>query len=180
MKVQVEPRALRSVRLATQNDPVVLRRAVNLFTEGISHAVPFRNIVGHRRLLTLLSRAVSRDTLPPSLLLAGPAGIGKRRAAMAIAESVNCLNPQQTGEFVRDACGECPACRRIQRGVHPDVIVIGGGVGSIGDPLLDPARSAMMEALPGRAVRRPTPVVPARFGPEAGLVGAALAAGGVS
>jgi hypothetical protein len=35
--------------------------------------VPFRTIVGHRRLLTLLSRAVARDTLPPALLLAGPA-----------------------------------------------------------------------------------------------------------
>ncbi|HEX5630483.1 MAG TPA: ROK family protein [Acidimicrobiia bacterium] len=64
--------------------------------------------------------------------------------------------------------------------LDPDVIVIGGGVGSIGAMLLDPARGAMMEALPGRAVRRPTPVVPAMFGPEAGLVGAALAAGGVT
>ena len=57
--------------------------------------MPFRTIVGHRRLLTLLSRAVARDTLPPALLLAGPAGVGKRRAAMAIAEALNCLKPQQ-------------------------------------------------------------------------------------
>ncbi len=63
--------------------------------------------------------------------------------------------------------------------LDPDVIVIGGGVGSIGEMLLEPARGAMMEALPGRSARRPTPVVPARFGPDAGLVGAALAAGGV-
>lgn len=64
--------------------------------------------------------------------------------------------------------------------LDPDVIVIGGGVGSIGEMLLDPARSAMMESTPGRAARRPTPVVAARFGPEAGLVGAAIAAGGVA
>jgi DNA polymerase-3 subunit delta' len=126
--------------------------------------VPFRTIVGHRRLLMLLSRAVARDTLPPALLLAGPAGVGKRRAALAIAEALNCLKPQEgvvsgfppaptaparhadarlareggsrtdagTGELVRDACGECAACRRIQRGVHPDVIVIApGDTGSI-------------------------------------------------
>lgn len=94
--------------------------------------MPFRTIVGHRRLLTLLSRAVARDSVPPALLLAGPAGVGKRRAALAIAEAVNCLKPQQTDEFARDACGECPACRRIQRGVHPDVIVIEpGDMGSI-------------------------------------------------
>jgi DNA polymerase-3 subunit delta' len=94
--------------------------------------VPFRTIIGHRRLLTLLSRAVARGTVPPALLLAGPAGVGKRRAAAAIAESVNCLKPVETPEFVRDSCGECPACRRIQRGVHPDVIVIEPGeMGSI-------------------------------------------------
>ena len=51
---------------------------------------------------------------------------------MAIAESLNCLKPQESAEFVRDSCGECPACRRIQRGVHPDVIVIEpGDMGSI-------------------------------------------------
>ena len=94
--------------------------------------MPFRTIVGHRRLLTLLSRAIARNTLPPALLLAGPAGVGKRRAAMAIAEAVNCLKAQEMPEFPREACGECPACRRIQRGVHPDVIVIEpGDTGSI-------------------------------------------------
>ena len=94
--------------------------------------MPFRTIVGHRRLLSLLSRAVARGTLPPALLLAGPAGIGKRRAAVAIAEAVNCLKPVETAEFARDGCGECAACRRIQRGVHPDVIVIEpGDMGSI-------------------------------------------------
>jgi DNA polymerase-3 subunit delta' len=107
--------------------------------------VPFRTIVGHRRLLSLLSRAVARGTLPPALLLAGPAGVGKRRAALSIAEAVNCLNvvsgfsPAGRGtdggagsEFARDSCGECPVCRRIQRGVHPDVIVVEpGDLGSI-------------------------------------------------
>jgi DNA polymerase-3 subunit delta' len=89
--------------------------------------VPFLTIVGHRRLISLLSRAVARETLPPSLLLAGPAGIGKQRAALAIAEAVNCLQPRSTSELERDACGECATCRRIRRGVHPDVILIKPG-----------------------------------------------------
>jgi DNA polymerase III subunit delta' len=89
--------------------------------------VPFRSIVGHRRLIALLSRAVARGTLPPALLLAGPAGVGKRRTAMAVAMAVNCTNPVTTPELERDACGECPACRRIDRGVHPDVIVLEPG-----------------------------------------------------
>jgi DNA polymerase-3 subunit delta' len=86
--------------------------------------MPFRDIVGHRRLLGLLSRAIARETLPPSLLLAGPAGVGKRTTALALAQAVNCLEPRATGELERDACGVCQACRRIARGVHPDVIVI--------------------------------------------------------
>jgi len=62
----------------------------------------------------------------------------------------------------------------------PDVIVVGGGVGAIGEPILEPARRAMMEATPGGAYRSETSVVSARFGADAGLVGAALAAGGDS
>ena len=105
--------------------------------------MPFRDIVGHRRLLTLLSRAVARDTLPPSLLLAGTRGVGKRRTAVALAEVLNCLQPAgtkgppgpagtQPSGFEVDACGECAACRRIARGVHPDVILIEpGDTGSI-------------------------------------------------
>jgi DNA polymerase-3 subunit delta' len=87
----------------------------------------FSSVFGHRRLLALLSRAIARDTLPPALLLAGPAGVGKRRVAMALARAINCLEPRSSAEFERDACGKCPSCRRIERGVHPDVIVIEPG-----------------------------------------------------
>ena len=87
----------------------------------------FSSVFGHRRLLSLLSRAIARDTLPPALLLAGPAGVGKRRVAIAIACAVNCVEPRSTGEFERDACGKCTSCRRIERGVHPDVIAIEPG-----------------------------------------------------
>jgi DNA polymerase III subunit delta' len=87
----------------------------------------FSSVFGHRRLLALLSRAIARDTLPPALLLAGPPGVGKRRVAMAIARAINCLEPRSTEAFERDACGKCTACRRIERGVHPDVIVIEPG-----------------------------------------------------
>jgi DNA polymerase-3 subunit delta' len=89
--------------------------------------VSLSSIVGHRPIVSLLSRAVAHDRLPPSLLLAGPAGIGKRRIAMALAATVNCLQPRQTAGAERDACGECASCRRIRRGVHPDVILIEPG-----------------------------------------------------
>lgn len=89
--------------------------------------MPFAGIVGHRRLLSLLTRAIARGTLPPSLLLAGPRGIGKRMTATAIATTLNCLQPRPAGAFETDACGECQSCRRIARGVHPDVVVVEPG-----------------------------------------------------
>jgi DNA polymerase-3 subunit delta' len=87
----------------------------------------FRDVIGHRRLVGLLSQSVSRDTLPPSLLFAGPSGIGKRLTAVATAQALNCKSTQ-----LLDACGICPACTRIARNVHPDVLIVEPGeTGSI-------------------------------------------------
>jgi DNA polymerase III subunit delta' len=84
--------------------------------------VPFRDVAGHEQLKPLIARAALRGTLPPSLIFAGPSGVGKRMAAVALAQLVNCLAP--AGE---DACGECASCRRIARGVHADVLIIQAG-----------------------------------------------------
>jgi DNA polymerase-3 subunit delta' len=56
--------------------------------------MPFRDCVGHRRLLRVLARSIHRGSLPPSLLLAGPEGIGKRRVALAMAQALNCTAPR--------------------------------------------------------------------------------------
>ena len=58
---------------------------------------------------------------------------------------------------------------------NPDVVVIGGGVIAAGDLLLAPARAeAARRALP--PMRDHAQIVPAQFGTEAGLVGAATLA----
>src|SRR6266849_5766850 len=113
--------------------------------------MPFRDVIGHRRLVGLLSRSVHRESLPPSLIFAGPAGVGKRLAAIATAQALNCLaphisvrlKPDPTDDALKpdptddhhieiDACGTCAACTRIARGVHPDVLVVEpGDTGSI-------------------------------------------------
>ena len=96
--------------------------------------MPFQSLVGHRRVSALLSRAIARGTLPPTLLFAGPAGVGKWRAALTTAQALNCLTPVRPSEdaagddgaerLAIDACGTCRACERIARGVHVDVLMV--------------------------------------------------------
>jgi glucokinase len=63
----------------------------------------------------------------------------------------------------------------------PELVVVGGGLATTGDLLLEPARTSFKHYVFAPAYRTLPPVVPARLGPEAGLVGAAtlaLRAGG--
>ncbi|HVJ26877.1 MAG TPA: DNA polymerase III subunit delta' [Vicinamibacterales bacterium] len=101
--------------------------------------MPFREIAGHDHLKQLIARAAVRGTLPPSLIFAGPAGVGKAMMALALAQFLNCLAPAE-----EDACGECASCRRIVRGVHADVLRIEpGDTGSI---KIDQIREAIERA----------------------------------
>lgn len=88
-------------------------------------------IRGHAEIRRLLARAVARDRLPPSLVLSGPDGVGKRQVALGLAELLNCEAVSDPGEVadVPASCGACPACRRIARGIHADVIVVEAGEG---------------------------------------------------
>ena len=109
--------------------------------------MPFRDIVGHRGVTTLIARAITRGTFPPSVILTGPEGVGKRLTAMAIAEAVNCVEPR-TGDadFAVDACGECSVCRRIGRRVFPDVVVVEPPDSASGAITVDQVRDVVEQA----------------------------------
>jgi DNA polymerase-3 subunit delta' len=100
--------------------------------------MPFKDIIGHRRVIELLARSIHRDSLPPSLVFAGPAGVGKRLTAVTAAQAVNCIAPVISARglepeadarafFELDACGTCAACTRIARGIHGDVLIVEPG-----------------------------------------------------
>ncbi len=57
--------------------------------------------------------------------------------------------------------------------LDPGIIVVGGGLCEAGELLLGPARSSFARSLTGRGHRPEAPIVAARLGPDAGLIGAA-------
>jgi DNA polymerase III subunit delta' len=101
--------------------------------------MPFRDVVGHRRQLAQLAGAVRRESVPATLLFAGPAGVGKWRVAVALAQAVNCQAVD--GLEAGDACGVCRSCDRIARDIHVDVIALApDDAGSI---KIEPVREAL-------------------------------------
>ncbi|HTU02607.1 MAG TPA: DNA polymerase III subunit delta' [Candidatus Sulfotelmatobacter sp.] len=86
--------------------------------------MPFREIRGQARAVAQLRQAWAGGRLAQAYCFIGPAGVGRRRTALALAQAVNCLAPT-AGDEGPDACGECRACRRIAAGRHPDVALVG-------------------------------------------------------
>lgn len=74
-------------------------------------------LYGHDALRRRLSHAVAGGRLPQSLLLEGPAGVGKQRVALWLAQRLVCEAPIEGAE----PCGACQPCRLTLNLSHPDV-----------------------------------------------------------
>jgi DNA polymerase-3 subunit delta' len=72
-------------------------------------------VVGHDEAVTMLKEAVAGERVAHAWLFTGPPGIGKLHTARVFAAALNC---PAGGD------GTCDTCRRILRGVHPDVHLI--------------------------------------------------------
>ena len=64
-----------------------------------------------------LVRALAEDRIPNAYLFAGPSGVGKQVAAVALAKARICREKPGKG------CSSCSTCARITQGLHPDVRV---------------------------------------------------------
>lgn len=58
--------------------------------------------------------------LPHALLFAGPAGVGKRELADALAARLLCEDAEVQAQVHARACGRCAACLMMASGQHPD------------------------------------------------------------
>ena len=88
----------------------------------------FQELAGQDQATAILERAIAAGRVPHAYLFEGPAGVGKRSAAIGLAMALNCQGPPALdGASVATrgavtACGNCEACRRIAGGLHPDVV----------------------------------------------------------
>jgi len=70
------------------------------------------DIVGQDRAVASLQRAISGARVPHALMFVGPAGVGRRTTAEALAARLLC----ERGTH----CGQCPDCTMMAAGSHPD------------------------------------------------------------
>ena len=91
------------------------------------HPASTELLPGNEDIRARLADVADSGRLHPCLLFEGPRGVGKRAAAMWLAQRVNC-----EAEDGPRPCGECWSCRQIPQGRHPDVVEVG----------LDPEKTA--------------------------------------
>ena len=72
-------------------------------------------LYGKSELKKRLDGIAEQGRLPHAVLFSGHSGVGKKALAKYTAQLFLCEN---------GACGDCPACRNIESGVHPDVIFV--------------------------------------------------------
>jgi DNA polymerase-3 subunit delta' len=78
--------------------------------------VSFVQVIGHERQKDVLWRALRNNRLAHAYLFSGPEGVGKRLLALALVRTIFCAEQR--------ACGECPACRKVDHHNHPDLHIL--------------------------------------------------------
>ncbi|MFA5891430.1 MAG: DNA polymerase III subunit delta' [Actinomycetota bacterium] len=75
----------------------------------------WERLVGQEAAVRQLRESIASDSVGHAYLFAGPQGVGRELAAIALAASLNCA---------AGGCGSCDACARILRRTHPDLHMI--------------------------------------------------------
>lgn len=79
----------------------------------------FQEIIGQDQAVAMIKSAVLHKHLAHAYLFSGPEGVGKRMAALALAQFINC---RQIDSQTMESCGACPSCLKNINADHPDLI----------------------------------------------------------
>ncbi|MBQ8537800.1 MAG: DNA polymerase III subunit delta' [Clostridia bacterium] len=89
----------------------------NLAQEGQKRAPAFQDFEGQGAVFHSLRKDLALGQGVHAYLFCGPRGVGKRTLAALTGQGFLCNGPTKP-------CGQCPACKRVLDGNHPDVTVV--------------------------------------------------------
>lgn len=75
------------------------------------------NVIGHQKQRQFLKQLKSHNRLPQAIIFSGPEALGKKMVALEFAKSLACSREVKNHQA-------CPACSAIDKGQHPDVIMV--------------------------------------------------------
>lgn len=76
----------------------------------------FKEIIGQEAIKQQLIQTVNNGRVSHTQLFLGAEGVGALALAVAYAQFINCLNPQEY-----DSCGTCSSCIKFNKLIHPDL-----------------------------------------------------------
>jgi DNA polymerase-3 subunit delta' len=74
-------------------------------------------LAGHDWALRVLRSSLAEERVSHAYLFTGPPGIGKSTLALSLAQALLCEGKDKP-------CGECEPCRKVLKGIHPDLYVV--------------------------------------------------------
>jgi DNA polymerase-3 subunit delta' len=76
-------------------------------------------IYGNASVVELIDRAANGGRLCHAYLFYGEKGLGKKAIAAYFAKAILCRGGKRP-------CGECPSCKKMETGAHPDLTILSG------------------------------------------------------
>lgn len=77
-------------------------------------------MIGHQNVVERFRTCFNNNRLANTYLFVGREGVGKRKFALKLAQTLFCTNNTETF----DPCGTCPACTQVRSATHPDLILV--------------------------------------------------------
>ncbi|MCR5796596.1 MAG: DNA polymerase III subunit delta' [Eubacterium sp.] len=99
----------------------------------------FSDIMGHDDIKEHLQLAIQGDKPFHAYIFQGEVGCGKETMARSFAAGLQCVSESEI-----HPCGECPSCKQVGSGNHPDVIWVNRELSSIG---VDEVREKIVDTM---------------------------------